>query len=60
MSPQNHMNKRKQAILNHFRRMFMSIGNKLIYLLIKKKKSPNKILSKIASKKEYGISISAS
>lgn len=38
----------------------MSIGNKLIYLLFKKKKSPNKILSKIASKKEYGISISAS
>lgn len=38
----------------------MSIGNKLIYLLIKKKKAPYKILSKRASKKEYGISISAS
>lgn len=38
----------------------MSIGNKLIYLLIKKKKSPNKILSKIALKNIYGNSISAS
>lgn len=38
----------------------MSIDNKLIYLLIKKKKGPNKMLSKIASKKEYGNSISAS
>ena len=38
----------------------MSMGNKLIYLLIKKKKGPNKILSKIASKRKYGNSISAS
>ena len=38
----------------------MSIGNKLIYLLIKKKKGPNKILSKIASKNEDGSSIIAS
>lgn len=38
----------------------MSIDNNLIYLLIKKKKGPNKILSKIVSKKEYGSSVSAS
>ncbi len=38
----------------------MSIDNKLIYLLIKKKKGPNKILSKIASKRKYGNSIIAS
>lgn len=38
----------------------MSIGNQLIYLLIKKKKSPNKMLSKIAAKSKYGNSISAS
>ena len=38
----------------------MMVGNQLFYLLVKKKKSPNRILSKIASKKEYGSSISAS
>ena len=38
----------------------MVIFDQLIFMLVKKKKSPNKILSKIALKNKYGISISAS